>query len=130
MEEGSDEVLGVLGATTGLTTSRIAYVECRAAFARASREGRLSSDDELLAVSHLDERWLHLQVVELDDALARRAGALTRDHSLRAADAIHLASAELLSDASGSDTVFACWNRRLWTAARALGFEIVPRAIS
>lgn len=80
-----------------------------------------------MAVRSLDARWNKLQVVEIEEGLTHRAGKLTSDHSLRAADAIHLASAEVLVEELNREVVFACWDVRLWEAARTLGFGLAPR---
>lgn len=120
-------VLDLLAAESAVATSRIAYVECRAALSRARREGRLQARGESMVVRNFNERWFQLQIVELDEALTRAAGELTRAHPLRAADAIHLASADLIADGSRGETVFACWDRRLWEAAETSGFDLAPR---
>lgn len=73
----------------------------------------------------LDERWPDLLVVELDESIARAAGRMTSEHALRAADAVHLASA-LTVTARDEELVFACWDVRLWDAARAVGFATLP----
>lgn len=84
--------------------------------------------DEAEAARRLDERWSDLIVVELDDALARAAAGLVRDLGLRAADAIQLASARALATVP-TEITFACWDRRLWGAARALRFALVPETM-
>lgn len=109
-------------------TSRLSYVECHAALARAGREGRLSGRHETTAARRLDARWGSLAVVELDEQVARAAARLARDHQLRAADAVQLASAQTL--ANGGELRFACWDRRLWKAARELGFRTFPGSLS
>jgi predicted nucleic acid-binding protein len=101
-------------------------VECRAALSRARREGRLQARGETIAARNLDDRWLQLQVVELDEAVTKQAGELTRAHPLRALDAIHLASADVLVEESREEVTFACWDRRLWEAAEASGFGVAP----
>ena len=125
-EDGSEQVLDLLSQTGLAATSRVSYVECRAALSRALREGRIASRDEQRARRALDQRWANLAVVELDDALGREAGTLTRAHALRAADAIHLASAQVLAGEENADTRFLCWDKRLWGAAAALGFATFP----
>lgn len=119
-------MLELLAAATILATSRITYVECRDALSRARREGRLLKKDESMAVRSLDERWPHLQIVEVDESLTRSAGELTRLYPLRAADAIHLASADVIAQESRHEVLFACWDRRLWDAARSSGFVVAP----
>ncbi len=122
-------VLDLLAETAITATSRITYVECRAALSRARREGRLQARGESMAVRNLDERWLLLQIVELGEMLTREAGELTRAHPLRAADAVHLASADVIVEESREEVVFACWDRRLWEAAEGSGFKLAPTNI-
>ncbi len=122
-------VLDLLADAAVIATSRITYVECRAALSRARREGRLQARGESMAVRNLDERWLQLQIVELDEMLTREAGELTRAHPLRAADAVHLASADVIVEESREEVVFACWDRRLWEAAETSGFRLAPTNI-
>lgn len=101
-------------------------MECRAALSRAKREGRLQARGESMAASNLDDRWVQLQVLELDEALTKSAGELTRVHPLRALDAIHLASADAIAEESREEIIFACWDRRLWEAAVNSGFGVAP----
>ncbi|MDQ3784711.1 MAG: type II toxin-antitoxin system VapC family toxin [Actinomycetota bacterium] len=124
LEEQRDDVLDLLAEATIVATSRITYVECRAALSRARREGRLQPKGESMAVRNLDDQWLQLQVVELDEILTKAAGELTRLHPLRAADAIHLASADVIAEGSRDEVLFACWDRRLWEAAESSGFVV------
>ena len=46
----------------------------------------------------LDMRLNQMDVIELDDQLARRAGDLAEVHSLRGYDAVHVAAADRLRD--------------------------------
>jgi predicted nucleic acid-binding protein len=57
-------------------------------------------------------------LLELTEALARHAGDLAEAHSLRAYDAVHLASVDVVADA---DTVLVSADGELLVAARALG---------
>jgi predicted nucleic acid-binding protein len=116
----------LLTRSTVVATSRVTYVECRAALSRARREGRLQARGESAAARNLDARWGELQVVELDEALTRNAGELTRARPLRALDAIHLASAEVIAEEARDEVTFVCWDRRLWEAAEDSGFGIAP----
>jgi uncharacterized protein len=103
-------------------------VECQAAFARTSREGRLTQRQVSAIERNFDQGWVDLMVVELDSVLTYHAGRLTHDHALRAGDAIHLASAVSIAAEGKEETPFACWDRRLWDAASELGFAMVPAA--
>jgi len=125
-EPGRDEVIAALADATVSAISRIGFVECRAALARARRERRIRPRDEARAVRALDAAWDQLAVVGLDDALAREAARLAGVHPLRAADAIHLASAGVLASGDARAVRFACWDSRLSDAASELGFTVIP----
>ncbi len=124
-EDDRDVVLGLISEADHVATSRLSYVECHSALYRAGRDGRIAARRLPTAARRFAERWMALIVVELDDPLGRTAVRLCRDHALRGADAIHLASALAVAPAAG-DVTFACFDRRLWEAAGALGFERVP----
>ena len=51
------------------------------------------------------------------------AGRLAGVHSLRSADAVHLASALAIGD---TDLVVAVWDRRLHAGAQAAGLRVAP----
>jgi predicted nucleic acid-binding protein len=96
-----------------LATSRIGVVELRRLGRRAS-----SSPDRADAVAAT------LAVIEIDDTVERIAIVL--DPSLRALDAIHLASALAAGDALDA---FVCYDGRLAQAAAAAGLNVVaPQA--
>ncbi len=76
-------------------------------------------------MQELDGRWRAIAQVELDDGIRRRAGDLTRQYALRASDAVHLASALSIAERP-SEFQFACWDARLWDAAAAVRFQMVP----
>ncbi|MGH9267892.1 MAG: type II toxin-antitoxin system VapC family toxin, partial [Acidimicrobiales bacterium] len=77
---------------------RLVYPEGRAALAQAQRLGRLTVRQLRAAVRELGARYQELDLVELDDVLARRAGHLAELHGLRGYDAVHLAAADRARD--------------------------------
>jgi uncharacterized protein len=124
-EEGSSVLDGLLARPGPVVTSRIGYVEGHAAFARARREGRLSSGSLAAVRRAFDERWASLAVVEVDSLLAEHAGRVAYRYGLRAGDAIHLASALSVTEHAGEAT-FASWDVRLWGSAHDAGFRMEP----
>jgi predicted nucleic acid-binding protein len=124
-EPGSDEMEELVTDATATVTSRISYVETRAAVARARRDGRLTTSAARRVVADLDVLWGDLVAVEVDEHLAQQAATLVDAHPLRAGDALQLASA-MVAAGQGADVVFACWDARLWAVARDLGFRVVP----
>ncbi len=104
----------------------MSYAEARAAFARYRREGGLTPAGLRQVVRDLDAEWGTYSVVEIVDALVRRAGALAERHALRAYDAIQLAAALELARA-GADVQFACFDERLNRSAGREGLALSAR---
>lgn len=97
-----------------------------AALARGAEEGRLTAADAARAARDRDQRWADLVLVELDAALSGEAAELAGVHRLRAADAVHLASALLVAGADPGAMTFACFDRRLRRAAPVVGLSVLP----
>ena len=124
-EAGTREMVARVERATAVATARITYAEARAAFARHRREGALRVADLRQVVRELDAEWGSFSVVEVSDAVVRRAGALAERHALRGYDAVHLAAAVDLRRAGG-DVEFAAFDARLCRAARREGLAVPP----
>ena len=74
------------------------YPETRAALAQAERLGRLTARQLRDAVTQFDSVFEEIDIVEVDDDLARRAGELAEVRQLRGYDAVHLAAADRVRD--------------------------------
>ena len=118
-EVGSRRVRDWMGRATMAASSRGAYPEARAAFARRHREGGLSVAGLRRAVIDLDRDMGSFVTVELAHSVARRAGELAERHALRGFDAIHLASALELGHLLGEGPTFLAFDERLVRAAAA-----------
>lgn len=73
-------------------------VECASALARLEREGALASDDAAEAFLRLDRLAASWFEVEPHDEIREVARRLLRVHPLRAADALQLAAAYIVSE--------------------------------
>lgn len=123
-EDGSDLAADLWDGCDAAVSSRLAYPEVCAALAAAGRVGRLAPRDEARAAGVWEELWAATRPVELTHRVSAHAGGLAVRHSLRGADAVHLAS--LL--AVGTDqTLFAVWDARLGAGAAAAGVRVVPQ---
>ena len=107
----------------GLATSRIAYAEARAAFARKRREQGLSRAGYRSVVNDLDRDWDDYFIVDVSESVVKAAGILAESHALRGAEAIHLASAVALSKQVGESVMFFCFDGRLAGAAGKEGLR-------
>jgi hypothetical protein len=122
-EPGSDLAAQLWDGCDAAVASRLAYPEVRAALAAAARNHDLSEDELDGAEQVWEEYWAASRPVELTAAVERHAGQLAREHALRGADAVHLASALAIGD---PDLVIAVWDRRLRTGAQAAGIRVAP----
>jgi uncharacterized protein len=122
-EPGSDLAAQLWDGCDAAVASRLAYPEVRAALAAAARNHDLSRDELGGAEQAWDEYWAATRPVELTAAVERDAGQLAREHALRGADAVHLASALAIGD---PELVIAVWDRRLHAGAQAAGIRVAP----
>lgn len=109
--DGADRVVSV----------RLVYPECRAALAQAHRLGRVTTRQLRVAVTEFDSRYEELDLIDIDDSLARRAGDLAESHGLRGYNAVHLAAADRVLD---PDLVVVAGDGALLDAATSEGMTI------
>jgi uncharacterized protein len=112
-EEGSEALIGAMGAAAGWAICRVGYVETARAVGLAAGKP---------AVRRLNADWPSFEVVEVDASLAEHAAELTSTEELRSLDALHLAAALLIS----SELTLATWDVRLHRAAQSQGLAVFP----
>jgi predicted nucleic acid-binding protein len=78
------------------------------------------------ARKRLGRDWPRYLVVEVTQALAEIAGDYADAFALRAYDAVQLASARTVQQATDDEVGFACFDHRLRTAAAVLGMRSIP----
>lgn len=122
-EEGRERALAIWERADLVFASRLLYPEVVAALSAARRAGRLAERGRRTARGEFEALWRQTQVVELDDGVARAAGELAEWLSLRAGDAVHLASALVLAD---PNLTLATWDRELAHAASEAGLPVAP----
>ena len=103
----------------------LAATEVISALARKRRDGSLDRPIYTTAkqrLARLEEAWS--EVVRFDAVLAR-ARRLLEAHSLRAADALHLASALVATEERPTGVEFVTFDDRLGEAAEREGFAVL-----
>lgn len=125
-EVGSDIAATLWNACDSALSSRLAYPEVCAALAAAGRNHDLSESETSAAMTDWQDFWASIRPVELTPAVEQDAGLLARDHRLRGADAVHLASARALGV---TDLTVAAWDQRLHAGAVAAGFAVAPATL-
>lgn len=117
-ERGSVEAQELWRSADRRLSSRLLYPEARAGLARAHRMGRLDNRRLRSARAEIQMYIDEAVAIDVDETVARRAGDLAERHALRAYDAVHLASVEVIAD---EQTLLVAADGDLISAARAHG---------
>jgi uncharacterized protein len=122
-EDGADQARSLWQQAGEIVVSRLAWPEAVAALAAAHRGRRVSGEGYRTATHALRSCFERCTMVSIADPLADRAADLAAGYDLRAADAIHLATALAVTEA---DSVFVTWDKRLRLAAAQAGLVSAP----
>jgi len=128
-ETGFNIVRELVNTADIVATSKISYVEASAAFVRNREENAISEKNYHQVIRDFKADWDTCYTIEISESILYLAGDLTDIHKIKALDAIHLASSLILSRRLQDQVVFACWDARLWKAAKKEGFEVAPDKI-
>ena len=101
-------------------------VECASAVARRERSGALTLEEAEQALQEFAELARSWNEVPPGERLRSRAATLVRVHDLRAGDALQLAAAQAVAEASPEALPIVTLDDRLALAARREGFRILP----
>ena len=124
-EDGAEQARSLWQQADEVVVSRLAWPEAVAALAAARRGRRVSDEGHQSAIDGLRSCLERCTVVSIADSLVELAADLAAGYDLRAADAIHLATALAVMEA---DSVFVTWDKRLWLAAVQAGLVAAPAA--
>jgi uncharacterized protein len=122
-EDGADQAELLWQSVGEVVVSRLAWPEAVAALAAAQRGRRLTDEDHRTAIGALRLCFDRCTTISVADRLVDHAADLAADLHLRAADAIHLATALAVMEA---DSLFVTWDRRLRLAAIQAGLVSAP----
>jgi uncharacterized protein len=101
-------------------------VEARSAFARLVREGHLTGQERVTAVSLLAQLRVAWDEILPSERVRSLAEDLPDAHGVRAADAAQLAAALVWCGERPKQRPLVCFDEQLRTAATALGFSVRP----
>ena len=102
------------------------WIECAVAISRLRREDSLDEEDQERTRSVLDliaEVWTEIPPTS---DIRLLAVLLSKDHPLKAADALQLAAALRWCEGDTRGTAFVCLDDRLRRAASTEGFRVLP----
>jgi uncharacterized protein len=122
-EAGSAAVAKLLGRHACLS-SVLASVEVRGAIRRHIEAGLIDRVDLPAVLDRLAQDRAHWTLVNLDSDVLAEAESLVTGHSIRALDAIHVASARVLSTRLGTPLLFVTADKRQGDLAEAVGLTV------
>ncbi len=120
--EGDSSVMRAIRATGRRVTSALTFAEANRAVIRARVAGRLTSIEEQDAIHGLQTFARRCEIIAVSDEVLIRAGRPFPIEPVRALDAIHVASVELLGE-SPQSVVFVTRDKRVADNVRALGYS-------
>jgi len=116
-EEGTEFVETLCEKERLIATSKLTYPEILSALARKRRLKEISDKEYEAIFQKFMNDWAGITVLEFHDELFALLKRLIELHSLRAADAVHLASALWLKESMGEQVVFVASDIDLLKAA-------------
>ena len=143
-EPHREDVRAAVAEATLVCASLLVYAEARSAFSRKVRDGHLDAELHDALVERLDGEIAGAYALyPVGEELVYFAGDLTREHGLRAYDAVHLATALTFRDEARSEAatsgrgspgepeelLMLTFDKDLYKAARSEGFAYELQAI-
>ena len=126
-EEGSDLAAALWDGCDRAMSSRLAYPEVRAALAAAGRDHDVGPGDLAAAERTWERLWSTMWPIEFTAHVERRSGDLAKQHTLRGADAVHLAS---MLVPTGEPVLVAAWDHRLRRGCVAERLALAPARLT
>ncbi len=121
----SDSVRRWASDAANVMVSQLSWTEMCAALALKKRTGQITAAQVSVTLAALHQDWPRYQRLATDVALFAEAGALALRLDLRACDSVQLASAWRVFGLTGPALVFCSFDRKLNTAAHALGLPVI-----
>ena len=125
-ESGSDVAAALWDGCDAAVSSRLSYPEVCAALAAAGRNHDLDKASLARCEQDWEHYWAAVRPVEFTQVVQTAAGRLPKKHSLRGADAVHLASVLALATAN---VVVAVWDLRLHAAVVSEALAVAPPSL-
>ena len=116
-EEGTEFVETLCENERLIATSKLTYPEILSALARKRRSKEISDREYEAIFQKFLNDWAGITVLEFHDEIFAQLKRLIEVHSLRAADAVHLASALWLKESVNEQVVFVASDLELLKAA-------------
>ena len=124
-QEGGEGIRARLAKARHVVSSRLTMIEARRVVRRAERDGWMTAAEAADVLALLAQATSTWSLLEVSEAVARRAEDAFPNEPVRTLDAVHLASALFLRQAF-PDLVLVSVDERLRANAALLGFDTEP----
>ena len=128
-EKFSDTVTSLFREDEDATVWWGTWIECSVAVSRLTRVNKLTEAGEEEARTNLDELSVNWVEMEPTGDLRLLAMLVSRDHPLKAADALQLAAALRWCEGNTNGANFVCLDNQLRRSAEDEGFDVLPENI-
>lgn len=122
-EQHTDTMRRLAKGSTHIVVSQLAWVEMCAGLSLKQRARQVDAPLAQRALAELRAQWARYHKLGVDQEIVSQAGALAQRFGLRAYDSVQLASAQRTHSQAGSGMSFACFDKQLGEAARAIGMN-------
>jgi uncharacterized protein len=122
-EDGSSTVDQLFQSPQVLITSSLTYAEIYAALCRLHRAQNMNKQTLTRILAHFEDDWQDLHVIDFHTDVRSHVPTIIREHPLRGADVVQLASA-LSAHERNIDLRFVCADHRLCNAATDVGLSV------
>jgi uncharacterized protein len=118
-EPESDLVHDAAKNAAWIAVSSLAFAETTAAITHKKTRKKLSELDALKAIKNLSDTWFNFSRYLVNERLTQRAGIIARTHCLSGADAVQLATAQILQEEE-RNVYFLAYDHKLNVAAERI----------
>jgi len=116
----ADETVLRIGTGSEIASSELLEIECKRVLQRERLEGRIDDERYAASIAALEDYTGMISILEIGQEVKRRASG-SFPTVIGTLDAIHLASALIWKEYSGSDVAILTCDRQLALCARAVG---------
>jgi predicted nucleic acid-binding protein len=124
VELGSERIIEILNSGLPIYSSCIIYPEILFTLRRKKEAGEIDEDSFKQLIINLDESWNYLNVINVSSVLNILREKVIK-YSLKALDAIHLASAIWIKENIDEDCIVVCSDKELLKICKIEEFEII-----
>jgi uncharacterized protein len=124
-----EEVISLFDKEVVIGSIILTKVEIASALTKAVRMNWINFEEMQSAWQKFLTQWTSFTRIAISSSIIDRASLLTREYSLRAYDAMHLAAVLNWQDTLEISVTLATFDRELWLAGKKAGLSVWPKEL-